>query len=175
MRGWRKLRFGGLHLLTWIVLASGIAVATAAQLWEGVSEDYVPYSGLGWPLRWTAAVRPGRPHWLAAGLNVAFYSAIVASAAFVCERLVCSWEKPWQISLAAIMWVSTLVGAILAIAGQDYFVIVHRSFDYLNVAPRGSDYLPWYTKYPTYMALGCFLYLCADTTFRLCRGMLSRD
>ena len=99
----------------------------------------------------------------------------MASAAFVCERLIRSWEKPWQISLKAILWVSSLIGVNLAITGQEYLEVVQRGFHYLQLAPRGSDYLPWYTKYPTYMALGCFLYLCADTTFRLCRGMLSRD
>ena len=70
MRGWRKLRLGGLHLVTWIALASGIAVAGAAQVCEGVSENYWGYSGLGWPLRWTAEVRPGKCQWLAAAVNL---------------------------------------------------------------------------------------------------------
>ena len=175
MRGWRRLRFGGLHLLTWIVLANGIAVAAVAQFCEAASENHGWYSGRGWPMRWTAVAGSGSCHWLAAGINVAFYSAVVASTGFVCERLVRSWEKPWQISLAAILWVSSIVGAILAIAGQDYLVIVRRGFQYFNLSPRGSDYLPWYAMFPTYLAIGCWLYLCADTTFRLCRGMLSRD
>jgi hypothetical protein len=175
MRGWRGWRFLGIHLLTWIALASGLTVAAVAQLCEGGSENYWGSSGLGWPMQWSAGVPPTSCDWIAAGVNFAFYSAVVASSAFVCERLVRSWEKPWQISLAAILWVSSILGATLAIAGQDYLPIIHDAFNYLKLRARGSDYLPRYAMYPTYFALGCFLYLCADTTLRLCRGMLSRD
>jgi len=173
MGWWQRLRFGGIHLVTWITVAGGLTVAAVAQFCEGVSNDW-PTFGSGWPMQWTYNRPPTNCNWLAVGINVGFYSILVASTAFVCERLVQSWRKPWQISLAALLWVSSVVGAIFAIAGQDYLPVIHDAFAYLKLRSRGSDYLPWYAQYPTYFALGCSLYLFADTTLRLCRGMLSR-
>src|SRR5207253_2921198 len=96
------------------------------------------------------------------------------ASAWVCERLVCCWHKPWQMTIAAILWLSSAVGATLAIQQQPYWPVVFTLFRFLDIRPRREQDMHWYVLLPTYIGVACLLYLSADTLLRLCGALIRR-
>src|SRR5437762_9994731 len=113
MRWWRNLRVFGIHALTWAVLLGGVSLAVVVQ------RDSFDSGTYGWPMEmldrdtigsYWFGLQPLPPqiryewHWAGAFFNVCLFAAIAIASAWVCERLVCCWHKPWQITIAAILW-----------------------------------------------------------------------
>jgi hypothetical protein len=161
MREWRKLRLWRIHLLTWLVIGGGAMAGLEAQHCDD-----------GWPMQCRIPDDPGilagQPSgnylilWPGLIFNIAFFAAITLSTASVVERLIGSWRKPWQVSLAGALWASSLFGTTLAVTQQEYLPIMMTAFGYLRLTPRSEECLPGYIRLPIYLGIGCLLYVLAS-------------
>jgi hypothetical protein len=194
MGNWRNARICGLHLLTWAVIAVGAIVAVLAQRQRHLHSLYSWDSTIhfGWPMTligvpilpsgasWFVPQPPPPPpheyqwQWPGVAFNAFFWTLVLFASAVVVERLLRSWQKPWQLSLAGMLWVVSVFAATLAITGQPYLPPVMRAFGYLGLTPGSNEHFPAYVRWPTYLGIACLLYVAADAVARLFTTILRR-
>jgi hypothetical protein len=190
MRGLRNDRLLGIHYVTWIFTVGMATVALLAQI-EDVDWDNHTIWFYGWPVKLydsplgialsdgdffvgVEADNPA-PSSMAMALNIVFYVVLVRAVAYVCEQLACEWRKPSQISLAALLWVSSVTAGTLAIVNQDYWPIAYKVFRFLHVSPQDADGIVWYLSLPSYFGIACTIYWVSDSVLRRCRTLLQKS
>jgi len=188
MRNWRKFRLGGVHVFSWAVLLAGGVSAVLAQLnsegqartWFGWNSGYAEY---GWPM--LALIRtdelPGvflgsipraqraKNLWNWGGVlfNTIVLATLVACMTFVSEHLIRYWHKPWQFSLAGVLWLSSALAVILAMILEEYPPAIAAAFQYLNLVPRSERDIHLFIRAPIYAGIGCSFFVIANAALKL--------
>lgn len=191
MQGLRNARLLEIHYFTWTLVVGMTAVGLMAQI-DDVDWDHSIFMVwfYGWPMKlYDSPLEIEFSHWelvgfdvdndvpspLATTFNCIFYALLIRAVAYVSERLVREWRKPSQISLAALVWVSSVTAGTLAIFSQDYWSVAYAVFKFLHIRPQDSDAIAWYLSVPSYLAIACALYWMTDSLLRFCIGFARRS
>ncbi len=171
-----RIRVCRVHLLTWLCVVGFVILTVRCQQ---LSNPFQFFSARrGWPL--VISVETTLPVWgnrptterevNIAGLvlNIGFFAVLTLSSAIVVERSLRFWLGRWHVSLAAMVWVLSLVGVTIALVRQGFWTITLDVLDFLEVTHNQYiNELPWHLQVPIYFGIGCLLYVLVSTPWTI--------